>query len=58
MASLTQWTAFEQAPGDGEGQRSKVCCSPWGRKELDTVERLNNNDTVQPPPLGERGSNP
>ena len=20
---------FEQAPGDGEGQRSLVCCSPW-----------------------------
>ena len=24
---------FEQAPGDGEGQRSLVCCSPWGSKE-------------------------
>ena len=32
---------FEQAPGDGEGQRSLVCCSPWDRKELDTTERLN-----------------
>ena len=21
---------FEQAPGDGEGQRSLACCSPWG----------------------------
>ena len=26
----------EQAPGDSEGQRSLACCSPWGRKELDT----------------------
>ena len=26
---------FEQAPGDGEGQGSLACCSPWGRKELD-----------------------
>ena len=26
---------FEQAPGDGEGQRSLVCCSPWGHKEPD-----------------------
>ena len=26
---------FEQALGDGEGQRSLVCCSPWGHKELD-----------------------
>ena len=23
----------EQAPGDGEGQRSLACCSPWGQKE-------------------------
>ena len=28
----------EQAPGDGEGQGSLVCCSPWGPKELDTTE--------------------
>ena len=26
---------FEQTPGDGEGQRSLACCSPWGHKELD-----------------------
>ena len=25
---------FEQAPGDGEGQGSLVCCSPWGHKEV------------------------
>ena len=35
---------FEQAPGDGEGQGSLVWCSPWGRKELDTTECLNNNN--------------
>ena len=34
---------FEQTPGDGEGQGSLVCCSPWGHKESDTSERLNNN---------------
>ena len=34
---------FEQAPGDGEEQGSLACCSPWGRKESDTTERLNNN---------------
>ena len=33
---------FEQAPGGGEGQRSLVCCSPRGRKESDTTERLKN----------------
>ena len=34
---------FEQAPGDGEGQGSLACCGPWGHKESDTTERLNNN---------------
>ena len=33
--------AFEQALGDGEGQGSLVCCSPWGHKESDMTERLN-----------------
>ena len=35
---------FEQTLGDGEGQRSLVCCSPWGRKGSDMIERLNNNN--------------
>ena len=30
---------FEQALRDGEGQGSLTCCSPWGRKELDTTEQ-------------------
>ena len=34
---------FEQTPGDKEGQGSLACCSPWGRKESDMTERLNNN---------------
>ena len=29
---------FEQALGDGEGQGSLACCSPWGRKESDMTE--------------------
>ena len=32
---------FEQAPGVGDGQGSLVCCSPFGRKELDMTEQLN-----------------
>ena len=28
---------FEQALGDGEGQASLACCSPWGLRELDTT---------------------
>ena len=43
MVSLTNAPEFEQALGDGEGQGSLACCSPWGHKELDKIERLNNN---------------
>ena len=32
---------FEQTLGVGDGQRSLVCYSPWGPKELDTTEQLN-----------------
>ena len=35
---------LEQGLGDSEGQGSLVCCSPRGHKELDTTERLNNNN--------------
>ena len=36
---------FEQALEDGDGQGSLVCCSPWGCKELDMTEQLNNNSS-------------
>ena len=36
---------FEQALGDGEGQGSLKCYSPWGRKESNTTEQLNNSHT-------------
>ena len=29
---------FEQVVGDGEGQGSLACCSPWGCKESDMTE--------------------
>ena len=32
---------FERTPGVGDGQGGLACCSPWGRKESDTTERLN-----------------
>ena len=32
---------FEQAPGNGEGQGSLACCSPWGCKDSDMTEQLN-----------------
>ena len=37
---------FEQAPGDGKGQGSLACCSPWGHKESDMTEQLNNNNKL------------
>ena len=38
---------FEQTLGDGEGQRSLVCCSPQGHKELDMTEQLNTRSESQ-----------
>ena len=35
---------FEQAPGDGKKHGSLSCCSPWGHKESDITERLDNNN--------------
>ena len=29
-----------------EGQGSLACCSPWGHKESDATEQLNNNNKV------------
>ena len=34
----SEWTL-----GDGDGQGGVACCNSWGRKELDTTERLNWN---------------
>ena len=35
---------LEQTLGDGEGQGSLACCSPWGCKEWDTTEQLNQTE--------------
>ena len=32
--------------GDGEGQGSLVCYNPWGHKDSDTTEQLNNRKEV------------
>ena len=40
---------FEQASGIGDGQRSLVCCSPWGLKELGTSEFLRSARTSPQP---------
>ena len=37
----SQWT-----PGVGDGQGGLACCDSWGRKELDTTERLIWSDLI------------
>ena len=34
---------LEQTLGDGEGHGRLACSSPWGHKDLDVTQRLNNN---------------
>ena len=34
--------------GDGEGPESLVCSSPWGLKEWDKTQQLNNNNIELP----------
>ena len=36
-------TAVNPEARESEGQGSLECCSPWGHKEPDTTEGLNNN---------------
>ena len=47
MLSWLNGHEFEQGPGDGEGKGSLACCDPWGHKESDMNEQLNNNNTVE-----------
>ena len=39
---------FEQTPRDSERQGSLMRCCPWGHKESDTTEWLNNNNGGRP----------
>ena len=50
MAGWHHWLdghEFEQAPGDGEGQGGLAHCSPWGCKESDMTEHVNNNNFLR-----------
>ena len=38
---------FEQALGDGEGEGSLACCSPWGHRELDMTEWMNSSNNFE-----------
>ena len=44
LDGITLGHEFEQTPRDTEGQGSLECCGPWGCKESDTTEQLNNNN--------------
>ena len=37
---------FGWTPGVSDGQGGLACCSSWGRKELDTTERLNLTELI------------
>ena len=41
ITDLMDISLSELMLGVGEGQGSLACCSPWGHKESDTIERLN-----------------
>ena len=54
---LTQWHPTPVLlPGESRGWRSLVRCSPWGRWELDTTERLHFHFSLSC--IGEANSNP
>ena len=54
MAGWHHWLdgrEFEWTPGDGDGQGGLACFDSWGRKELDTTERLNWTELMLPIPM-------
>ena len=38
---------FGWTPGIGDGQGGLACCDSWGRKESDTIERLNWTELIR-----------
>ena len=47
MVGWHHWlNGHEQVQGDSEGQGSLAYCSPWGHKESDMTEWLNNNKFI------------
>ena len=43
IVSCSIWDLGANA-GDGEGQGSLACCCPWGRRESDMTERMDNSN--------------
>ena len=46
--------AFEQTLRDSDGQGSLACCSPWGHKELDMTQQLNNSEIDKGQEIGKK----
>ena len=46
LEGTTDSMEFESALGVGDGQGGLVNCSPWGRKESDMTEQLDNNKQI------------
>ena len=53
---MGNWYLKLLMPGKSHGQRSLVGCSPWGRKESDTTERLQFHFSLSC--IGEGNGNP
>ena len=45
-AAIGKFFSVLRKIGAGDGQGSLVCSSPWGHKESDTTEGLNNNNNL------------
>ena len=58
MASPTQWTWVWANSRRWRRAGSLTRCSPWGRRELDTTEPLNNNNLSPAPTQSSRFSQP
>ena len=43
LCLLTEVELIYRTPGDAEGQGSLACCRPWGHREPNTTEQLNNS---------------
>ena len=39
LDGITNSVGISLSMGDGEGQGSLACCSPWGHKELNMTEQ-------------------
>ena len=57
MEGITNGHEFEEALGIGDGQGSLACCSPWGHKESNMTERLNETIILAPQLHSKRNNN-